>query len=658
MSTSEKNFRNISVIVALHSLLFFLGISLWNYNFGLHEFFFDPEYEAALIIIAVVATVGLSYLSRSLFSGLFIGVSVSTAFMLGFLVGGLIILPHEFAYDSWYKPQDPTWTLYTSILYLLQNFFFLMGGFRILRVIFAYSSLGMFFGLFGYISQRLFMEEPVTKVYAFRDYWSSVFRLGRNIRREDRTLDQRLSKIRVPSNIRIREWWKRVTQRLQEPEPELIFVSEEEHGNVYDLSTGRRIVSDVLNPVNLTARYKPSIMNAPALTHTFGGVRKLAFEEIISRFLGWFMNSKLLWVVYIALSVLFSIGIIRSSGVPLLEPLEIIKSFFEPRPTDLNLMDLLLASKLVYAICIVIPGIMLFIVWFWRRFSMKFFIQRPDERMLIFAVYIILALFFGMFHRFFSHWSYNISFFSSEDWIVWDIWTRWLGTLTLLLGLAYIFVHRESEVSNVYLYHDASSGDESSSFFPYKDSMDNPFWLKEEGETRTYWVLRFMYFWRYELTTIPHSDWERIEVWVDARTGEAKWIVSDYHYRELWYKVEGDLADRLTAAFLMNFHTPIPFVKKDEINTISKVFQNKNKEILRLLVNGKTELGETSISGDENPWMNLHSADWIKEYGLTGVAASFCSRLSWSYWRYPWGIDNREKYGDHPAAKPEEQPKY
>jgi hypothetical protein len=343
--------------------------------------------------------------------------------------------------------------------------------------------------------------------------------------------------------------------------------------------------------------------------------------------------------------------------VPILDPLDVIKSFFEPPPSDLNLLDLLLASKLLYGICFVISIIILFFVWRWRRFSIKFFIKRPDERVLIFAVYVILALLFGMFYRWFSHWSYNISFFVSEEWSVWDIWTSWLCVLSLVLGLAYIFVHRESEVSNVYLYHGTSSGDALSSFFPFKGSMDHPFWLNEENERRTYWVLRFMYFWRYELTTIPHSDWERIEVWVDARTGEARWIVSDYHYRELWYKVEGDLADRLTAAFLMNFHTPIPFVKKDEINAIAKVFQDTNREILKILVKGKTEVEETSISGDENLWMNLHSAGWIKEYGLTGLAASFCSKLSWSYWRYPWGIDNREKYGDHPAAKPEEQHK-
>jgi len=53
--------------------------------------------------------------------------------------------------------------------------------------------------------------------------------------------------------------------------------------------------------------------------------------------------------------------------------------------------------------------------------------------------------------------------------------------------------------------------------------------------------MRFMYFWHYEITTVPHADWERVEVWVDAENGTPKWVVSDYHYRELWYSIEKEI---------------------------------------------------------------------------------------------------------------------
>jgi len=60
-----------------------------------------------------------------------------------------------------------------------------------------------------------------------------------------------------------------------------------------------------------------------------------------------------------------------------------------------------------------------------------------------------------------------------------------------------------------------------------------PYWLAG----RHYWVWRFMYVTAAELNKLWERDWERVEVWVRAdgpEAGRVEWVVSDFHYRELW----------------------------------------------------------------------------------------------------------------------------
>ena len=82
--------------------------------------------------------------------------------------------------------------------------------------------------------------------------------------------------------------------------------------------------------------------------------------------------------------------------------------------------------------------------------------------------------------------------------------------LTFLLGFGYLCVHRESEVVNTYFYDNSAHTSRHNRASPFKEPHDEPFWLKEE-KVKAYWVLRFMYFWRYEVTKIPHSDWSESE---------------------------------------------------------------------------------------------------------------------------------------------------
>ena len=56
-------------------------------------------------------------------------------------------------------------------------------------------------------------------------------------------------------------------------------------------------------------------------------------------------------------------------------------------------------------------------------------------------------------------------------------------------------------------------------------------------------------------------------------------------------------------------------------------------------------------------WAIIHSKEWIRKFRLHGLAADFCSKLPWTFWRYPYGLEEPEKYSRKPAANLEDQPK-
>ena len=64
-----------------------------------------------------------------------------------------------------------------------------------------------------------------------------------------------------------------------------------------------------------------------------------------------------------------------------------------------------------------------------------------------------------------------------------------------------------------------------------------PYWLKG----KYYWVWRYVTLAPAELLKFWEKDWERLEVWVRADgedRGKIEYVVTDTHYRELWFKYE------------------------------------------------------------------------------------------------------------------------
>ena len=223
----------------------------------------------------------------------------------------------------------------------------------------------------------------------------------------------------------------------------------------------------------------------------------------------------------------------------------------------------------------------------------------------------------------------------------------WIGALYMpiivllaIFFLSYVIWHFISEMTievkearaNIYLYN----GEQPSEH--YHNVGDAPDWL----ESKLYWVFRYMFIWPRELTikkAFPFvhilKDQERIELWLDAKSGVLEWVVSDYHYRELWYEAESDL-DRIFVWVYPNFHTLYP---------------------LNINVEGRGDLKDLYVQGHtlNNLWKNhvwkhniFHPGRWIAyqiesgyiPYSKLNIIPDTLAGLWWDHWRYPHGADS------------------
>jgi hypothetical protein len=582
------------------------------------------------LFIVVVITIALSYGNRSPVGGLVLGFFASTSFILGLFV---TICNWELSVAITAKRD---WTL--GFLGEILSVY----GLGFLSAALALSSIGLFCGLLGYVFGHISIDVPFTQPRIFRDYWSSVLQLGKSDKREYVSLDRKLSSWSLVK----KGWWKRLVEKLAEPQPDLLFVarsdksSEEARGELFDVSSGHMVGESLIDPSDLVSKFRPTILKVAATSAKSSGIRRLATERLIERLLRKIIPSRAIWFFYLSLAVVLT-GSIYYVWINNLAAY----TYYEG------------ADLQVLTSAIIASAMVLFFVWRWRKTSKILFQKRPDERILVFLVYVILALLFGFCFDVIVNPPGDL-----VDWAgSWFVWTRWFLLLTLILGIGYIFIHRECEVVNTYFYDNKPAQTNASRVVPFKEAQDEPFWLKDENakgkSSKSYWVLRFMYFWKYELAKIPHPDWERVEVWLDAEKGTPEWVVTDYHYRELWYKVKGDL-QMLYVRFFMNFHTPIPVIESTEADSITDTFKLNTKEIFKTLFSGKhSELFNSStLTLIKQNWNSLHPAEWIQQFGLPSVGANFCSSLKWTYWRYPFGVEEPKEYVRKPAATPEEEP--
>jgi hypothetical protein len=192
----------------------------------------------------------------------------------------------------------------------------------------------------------------------------------------------------------------------------------------------------------------------------------------------------------------------------------------------------------------------------------------------------------------------------------------------------------------------------------YKEGHE-PYWL--EGEY--YWVWRYVHLAPAELLKFWEKDWERLEIWIRAdgeNRGRLEYIVTDFHYRELWFGYEGftrkkardyhealltrhvDTSDRLTWLVEVDmdvvFHTP----------SIKGVYLTRGGRLSlgRRVLSVLTVMWNRPVK--ENPdgykrsleRFEIEGAGFLEdvpEHFRTMVTRQLLS-LPWTYWRFPRGV--------------------
>ncbi len=205
---------------------------------------------------------------------------------------------------------------------------------------------------------------------------------------------------------------------------------------------------------------------------------------------------------------------------------------------------------------------------------------------------------------------------------------------------------------NVYFYDD-----EDKDLVPYKNDYDKPQWLKGSH----YWVFRHMYFWPFEATPslkgFMHEDFERVEVWVNADTGKPEWSISDYHWRELWYKIpELDEDVAIEANFSKDFHTPsVSVIRRShlqEVKYAGESWLGSLEMMFHYLRVGRQLKREAQIP----PKVSKKRADVLQNFfvdlppPVRPAAAGTMAGFAWNFFRFPRGVstvakvDGTEKY--------------
>ncbi|MGQ9809838.1 MAG: hypothetical protein ACUVQ7_00660, partial [bacterium] len=233
-----------------------------------------------------------------------------------------------------------------------------------------------------------------------------------------------------------------------------------------------------------------------------------------------------------------------------------------------------------------------------------------------------------------------------------------VGTAAVLYFVEWFFIPRSLPPA-VYLY----VNDPQSKYFPYRKGHE-PYWL----HGRYYWVWRFVKLAPAELTKFWEKDWERLEIWIQADgkdRGKIEWIVSDWHYRELWFRFEkiapmsgnkyvgllereletnSDLTWVVELDMDVLFHSPmvrhIYLVKgrnaslgRRAISIFSSLFRRRVAEDIDA---HKKRLETLEIGGNTF----LYDVPEI----LRGTATRHLLRLPWTYWRFPKGAKSKRLF--------------
>ena len=465
-----------------------------------------------------------------------------------------------------------------------------------------YIFLGAFIASLGGLHEYLNrVSKPLKRktrtgnaVYVFRDYWSNRQVFDKNRFPEDPTLD--LSSGDKPHSA---------------ISPELSLSFKGDRVDVVDGYRNRVLASNLLNPEYLATRFEPVWNPIP-----------LAIEKKMTRSI---------MPLSVALSVL-SMFLCFITIIPLVEPVVTSLQY-------ITLTNLIFFVTTVWAVLFntVFPVLLVFILGFLLIAKVKRLRDmKPESSLTLLFLFLFMPLLtFGTVSV-----SYNLTMGNI------DVANVWMPIL--LVSLIFLFMSslriRDFENVSIYLYQNVQND-----MAPLWYQQDMPVWAQGDF----YWVFRYMYFWPVEMTIpLPHTDWERVEVWVNARTGQAEWITTDYHYRELWYQIVGSVP-RIYVDFDPNFHTPLPITFNDELENIQQVLFQRLSVMshigsqMRYMLKGKwcnLWVGISFESQLRAAFRQMHPEGLLMNLTGSKMLAGRLASLHWRNWRYPRGADRKDIY--------------
>jgi hypothetical protein len=231
-----------------------------------------------------------------------------------------------------------------------------------------------------------------------------------------------------------------------------------------------------------------------------------------------------------------------------------------------------------------------------------------------------------------------------------------VGVAFVLYLVEWFFVPRSLPPA-LYLY----VNDQDSQHYPYKPGHE-PYWLSG----KYYWVWRFVTLAPAELIKFWEKDWERVEIWMraDGQTrGRIEWIVTDWHYRELWFRYE-----RFTGKISREIQEKILRTHIDSINPLTwviemdmdLVFHSPVVRGIYLAPGKKLSLWRRlhsilsvifTMRAQEDPEKHKRSLELLEIQGsefledlpehFRAAATRRLLSLPWSYWRFPRGVRSR-----------------
>ncbi|MEX2751317.1 MAG: hypothetical protein Q6366_005470 [Candidatus Freyarchaeota archaeon] len=669
------------VIVTLTWLIFLVAPFILGYwadvtfitqsklQFGPWTIYYN-EVLMLCFVYAFVVVAFSSFFSKRFWSGAFIGGTISLASFVGILRAGAPQLVHDLVWLPYYISvqggivryfQDAlgVWQADLNIAYTALAATFiaisaLWGGF--------WASMGR---VSSYTEPTPEMKTPRGFAYIFRDLWSNYFLLGKNTVDEYKKgapgFGARLLRLfRRQPEYETYEHMDRVPrgEKPRLPEHELVIVPTEENKCMVRVIKTKEEIGPLYDPNYLAEKYKPH-WNPFELAYRVNVVRSI---------------TPLIALLIIVATVYFVI---------IIQPY--LRNIFLPGDlwrlvTTGEVRILVIAAMVLYAF------IVLFSIY-WGKKSRAILQESPEGApavitigifssvAFIFSEYILLRLADFLTINILNS-PYFRQFVLGEDPTLISItpslvdqysiiaaipfnltFTACLYGILFLLAASFILGLSGVQVLGLErytLYFYANQGP----LFPYKDREDAPIWV----EGKYYWVMRFTYLWPGEFTlsskSLYHEDYERVEVWVNAETGVLEWIVSDYHWRELFYRVPDDGKDhRIIVDFNTNFHTPnftllhpeelADFEVEDPLKaafTLSKDWVKKGRQRTRELFKSIGQKVSTSILRKEEGYAVKTRSKYVEDYfidippGVRRATANVCAKLPWSFWRYPLGF--------------------